>query len=239
MKKGLAKMLRSFQYDEQWNIIYYPPKPSGFSVFIIGDHHHYVNEQDSYWLHHPHRFQLLKQLCKSGYTCFSSNMYGDHWGNDEAVRFAKDLYHIVMKAEILNEKIHLFAEGRGALVALKLLNQLQNCVRSVVLLNPCLSLKEKWELEKDNKIYFKPFLKEITKAFGEDLAEFEEVYSPINVPIKIIHVMGNDSKRQFQLYQDLRKRNSAETEIVYLFPEKRYKVTAETVRFLKQYESVL
>lgn len=232
-------MLRSFQYDEQWNIIYYPTKPSGFSVFIIGDHHHYVNNRDSYWLQHPNRFQLLKHLGKSGYTCFSSNLYGEHWGNDQAVRFAKDLYHIIMKAETLNEKIHLFAEGKGALVALKLLNQLQDYVRSVVLLNPCLSLKEKWELEKDNKIYYKPFMKEITEAFGDNAERLKDVSSPVNVPIKIIHVMGNDQKKQFQLYQELRKRNSAETEIVYLFPEKRYKVTAETIRFLKKYESVL
>ncbi|MGM9927401.1 MAG: hypothetical protein ACI35P_05560 [Bacillus sp. (in: firmicutes)] len=232
-------MLRSFQYDEQWNIIYYPTKPSGFSVFIIGDHHHYVNERDSYWLHHPNRFQLLKQLRKSGYTCFSSNLYGEHWGNHQAVRFAKDLYHVVMKAETLNEKIHLFAEGKGALVALKLLNHLQDSVRSVVLLNPCLSLKEKWEFEKDNKIYFKPFMKEITKALGDNVEQLEDVYSPVNVPLKIIHVMGNDQKKQFYLYQNLRKRNKAETEIVYLFPEKRYKVTAETIRFFKKYESVL
>lgn len=232
-------MLRSFQYDVQWNIIYYPTKPSGFSVFIIGDHHHYVQKQDSYWLNHPSRFQLLKQLRKSGYTCFSSNLYGEHWGNDKAVQFAKDLYHIVMKAETLNEKIHLFAEGKGALVALKLLPLLQGCIRSVVLLNPCLSLKEKWALEKNHKIYFKPFLKEITKAFGDQAEQLEDIHISINVPIKVIHVMGNDPKKQFLLYQDLRKRNSAETEIVYLLPEKRYKVTSEAVLFLKQYETVL
>lgn len=232
-------MLRSFQYDEQWNIVYYPTKPSGFSVFIIGDHHHYVQNQDSYWLNHPSRFQLLKQLSKNGYTCFSSNLYGEHWGNERAVQFAKDLYHIVMKAETLNEKIHLFAEGKGALVALKLLPHLQEYIRSVVLLNPCLSLKEKWEHEKDHKIYFKPFLKEITKAFGEKTEQFEDVRTPLNVPLKVIHVMGNDKKKQFLLYQDLRRRNNSDTEIVYLLPEKRYKVTFETARFFKQHESVL
>ncbi|MGN1386935.1 MAG: hydrolase [Bacillus sp. (in: firmicutes)] len=232
-------MLRSFQYDEQWNIIYYPTKPSGFSVFIIGDHHHYVQKQDSYWLNHPSRFQLLKQLRKSGYTCFSSHLYGEHWGNDKAVQFAKDLYQIVMKAETLNEKIHLFAEGKGALVALKLFPLLQGCIRSVVLLNPCLSLKEKWALEKNHQIYFKPFLNEITKVFGDRTEQLEDIHTPINVPIKVIHVMGNDPKKQFLLYQDLRKRNSAETEIVYLLPEKRYKVISEAVRFFKQYETVL
>jgi len=238
-------MLRNFQYDEQWNIIHYPSMPSGFAVFVIGDHYHYVSSQDSYWLQHPSRCQLLKQMNKNGYTCFSSNLYGEHWGNDEAVRYAKELYHIVMKAETLNEKIHLFAEGKGALVALKLLNLMPDSIRSVVLLNPCLSLKEKWRFKKSEKIYYKPFMKEVKKAYRtnynleDSYEQIEEERTFINVPIKIIHVMGNDRKKQFSLYQDLRKRNSAETEMVYLFPEKRYKVTSETIRFFKRYEKVL
>ncbi|MBR8646233.1 hypothetical protein KEH51_27750 [[Brevibacterium] frigoritolerans] len=35
---------RTFQIDDQWNIIYYPERPSGFSVMVIGDRSHFVEK---------------------------------------------------------------------------------------------------------------------------------------------------------------------------------------------------
>lgn len=239
-------MLRSFQYDGQWNIIYYPQKPSGFSVFIIGDHHHYVKKDDSFWLRHPGRLQIIDQLQQEGYIGFSSNLYGEHWGSKKAAWLAKSLYHLTMKSEILNEKIHIFAEGKGALVALQLMESLSSNIRSVVLLNPCLSLKHNWKKERERKVFYQPFIKGVSKAFGTSQEDLESTYDDIkdiqvksSIPIKIIHVLGNDSPEQFDLYKKVQGSNQAETEIVYLLPEKRYKVATETTRFFHKFETIL
>ncbi len=236
-------MLRSYSYDGQWNIIYYPKKPSGFSVFIMGDHHHYVNNLDSFWLQHPGRLQIIEQLQQKGYTSFSSNLYGEHWGSDKAVQLAEMMYHLVMKREILNEKIHILAEGKGALVALKLMKQRPDLIRSVVLLNPCLSIKQKWEVERERVVFLKPFMNEISKAYGSaenDVYEkMNESQISISIPLKIVHVLGNDTKKQFKMYKQLRKNNEELVEIVYLLPEKRYKVALETMRFFAEHENVL
>lgn len=42
-------------------------------------------------------------------------------GAEKAVTYAKQLIHSVLKQEILNPKIHILAEGMGALVADELL----------------------------------------------------------------------------------------------------------------------
>lgn len=236
-------MLRSYSYDGQWNIIYYPKKPSGFSVFIIGDHHHYVNNLDSFWLQHPGRLQIIEQLQQKGYTCFSSNLYGEHWGNDKAVQLAEVIYHLVMKRETLNEKIHVLAEGKGALVALKLMQQRPDLIRSVVFLNPCLSIKQKWEVEKDHIVFLKPFMNEVSKAYGSaknDVYEqMNESQIRVSIPLKIVHVLGNDTKKQFKMYKQLQKMNKELVKVVYLLPEKRYKVALETTRFFLKHENVL
>lgn len=239
-------MLRSFQYDGQWNIVYYPKKPSGFSVFIIGDHHHYVDNQDSFWLHHPGRMQVLEEFKNQGYTGFSSNLYGGHWGSEKAVFLARSLYFIIMKSEILNEKIHIFAEGKGALIALKLLDELQGLVRSVVFLNPCLSFQDSWEKERERKVYYKPFMKEVSEAHDTTIERIElnnrnktNIFINLSVPIKIVHVMGDSDSQNSALYKKLHYYNKEETEIVYLLPEKRYKVAAETIRLFKKHENVL
>ncbi len=237
-------MLRSFQYDGQWNMVYYPKRPSGFSVFIIGDHHHYVKNNESFWLRHPGRLQILEQLLEEGYTCFSSNLYGEHWGSEKAVGLAKSLYHVLMKSEVLNEKIHIFAEGKGALVALKLLERLES-VRSVVMLNPCLSVTHNWKKEHEHKVFYKPFLKQVSEALDTSEEDLKTAYSEdtglhihSSVPIKIIHVLGNDSKEQFELYKQVQENSKAETEIVYLLPEKRYKVASEVIRFYHKFQQI-
>ncbi|MFS0782891.1 hydrolase [Bacillus sp. 1P06AnD] len=239
-------MLRSFEYDDQWNIIYYPKKPSGFSIFIIGDHHQYVDNQDSFWLQHPGRTQILDQFLDSGYTCFSSNLYGEHWGNDDAVQLAKAIYHLIMKTEILNTEIHLFAEGKGALVALKLMSIMPEHIRAAVFLNPCLSVKQCFDEEKHKKVYFQPFVKSMTKAFGTEESSLQATMdadlgddADMDVPLKIIHVLEHEQSGKMDSYKKVQKHNKQKTEISYLLPEKRYKIGNEALRFYKAYENVL
>ncbi len=85
---------------------------------------------------------------------FSSNLYGRHWGNDQSVRLAKRLYDVVLRKETLNAKMHIMADGMGALVALEMMNKYPECIRSVIMLNPCLDLPEYVEFEKEHKFFF-------------------------------------------------------------------------------------
>lgn len=239
-------MFRIFQYENEWNIIYYPSKPSGFSIMIIGDHHHFVNNSDSYWLQHPIRYGCIDKWMEQGYTCFSSNFKGKHWGNDAVVSFTQRFYNTVMRNEILNEKIHIFAEGKGALIALKLAFSMKAKIRSIVLLNPCLSIKDIWKQEKERKIFYKQFLNEMSNAYGKTKEEMRFLYKDmdrtrelISVPIKIIEIVDHKEKNKHLQIQQLRKRNRDQTKVVYLLPEQRYKISTETYRFIKRFENVL
>ena len=88
-------------------------------------------------------------LIEEGYTVFSSNLYGRHWEN-RSVRLAKRLYDVVLKRDI-KCKMHIMADGMGALVALEMMNKYPECIRSVIMLNPCLDLPEYVEFEKEHK----------------------------------------------------------------------------------------
>lgn len=98
---------------------------------------------------------FLHGLIEEGYTVFSSNLYGRHWGNDRSVRLAKRLYDVVLRKETLNAKMHIMADGMGALVALEMMNKYPECIRSVIMLNPCLDLPEYVEFEKEHKFFIR------------------------------------------------------------------------------------
>lgn len=238
---------RTFQSEGQWNIVYYPMKPSGFSVLIIGDQNHFVEEESSYWLQHPGRLQILDLLKECGYMVFSSNFYKSGWGSPKAVELAKKIYVILMKNEILNSKIHILAEGTGALTAVKLMDAMKEQIRSVVLVNPCLSLKAYLKKEKENKFFYKTQLKEISRAFGmqEEKCEqlilsSENTWPNKEIPLKIIHVVESMEKGQTDLYRKLEQQSErAETDITYLLPEKRYKIPLQIQQFFKKYETSL
>ena len=101
---------------------------------------------------HSMRVDLIfTYFIEQGYTVFSSNLYGRHWGNDQSVRLAKRLYDVVLRKETLNAKMHIMADGMGALVALEMMNKYPECIRSVIMLNPCLDLPEYVEFEKEHK----------------------------------------------------------------------------------------
>ena len=49
--------------------------------------------------------------------------------------------------------MHIMADGMGALVALEMMNKYPECIRSVVMLNPCLDLPEYVSFEKEHKFF--------------------------------------------------------------------------------------
>ncbi|GED02187.1 hypothetical protein P8907_08035 [Bacillus atrophaeus] len=157
---------RYFQMGSEQNVIHLPYRPNGFGIFILGDRTHFVGDETSFWLQHYGRNQLLNMLREEGYTIFNSNLYGRHWGAEKAVTYAKQLIHFVLKQEILNQKIHILADGMGALVADELLRFSPEHIRSAAMLNPCLDLQAHYESEKENKFFYKQFLKEAAESYG-------------------------------------------------------------------------
>ena len=245
--KGVNEMeQRTFQIDGQWSIIHYPEQPSGFSVLIIGDRGHFVEQGSSFWLQHPGRLRILEHLKGHGYTLFSSNFYGANWGNSKSVDLAMKLYLNFMKSEICNDKIHILAEGTGALIAFQLVRELGSLIRSIVFINPCLSLKLTLEKEKENKFYYKKMLREVAAAYEIDANESEpfimkteEIPQLGETPVKIIHLLSLHQD-QSPLYKQLQKQNKqTEIQLAYLLPEKLYKIPSIIQSFYKTNERIL
>ena len=237
---------RNFQMDNQWNVIHYPEKPTGFGILIIGDERHFVDESKCFWTQNEGRLAIINQFKESGYTIFSSNLYGRNWGSDHAIELAQRLYQQVIRSEILNNKVHVIAEGMGALVAVRLMEKMKGQLRSVVLVNPILSLKKHIELEKEHKFFYKKLMRELTAAHMKDQVTLErelqnmedDVNLDLGIPIKIINVMSSGkSYNQSKLLQQI----LAKTEIspTYIVPEKKQQLGNMIKKFFNQYEKVL
>lgn len=237
---------RNFQMDTQWNIIHYPEKPTGFGILIIGDERHFVDESKCFWTQNEGKLAIINQLRESGYTIFSSNLYGRNWGSDHAVALAQRLYQQVIRSEILNNKVHIIAEGMGALVAVKLMEKMKGQLRSVVLLNPILSLKKHIELEKEHKFFYKKLMRELTSAHKMEQSVLEkelqnmegEVKLEMGIPIKIIHIMssGKSYNQSKQLQQLLANTSINPT---YIVPEKKQQLGNMMEKFFNQFEKEL
>lgn len=243
---------RNFQLDTEWNMLHYPEKPSGFGILIIGDDRHFVNEHGSFWTQNEGKSALLKKLNEEGYTVFYSNLYGKNWGNEKAVKLARRLYEHIIRTEIINGKIHLIAEGMGALVALKLLDEMDPMlIRTCIFINPILSLKDHIETEKEHKFFYKKLLKELALAYEIDIKQIEKEIAKINegfdntgkVPIKIIHFMtGGKSYNQAKQVKNqavVWKGSGIPIVICYLLPEKKQGIGNQIVHFMKKYETIL
>ncbi|MDT8859619.1 alpha/beta hydrolase [Alkalihalobacillus sp. MEB130] len=162
---------RFFRIEEQWNVIYLPERPNGFAVFLIGNNGMLVDKDTSDWEHHPEKNQFLDDLLSRGYTVVASSLYNQHWGSPRAFHLFEKLYSLVLKKEILNSKVHLFAQGSGALLAIRFLQAYSGKVRSCYFVNPCFSLEAYFAQEQENKLYFKRFKKEIAEAYQLPLQE--------------------------------------------------------------------
>jgi len=237
---------RNFLLDTEWNIIHYPEKPTGFGVLIIGDERHFVDEHNSFWQQNEGKLAIVNELKNSGYTIFSSNLYGRNWGSEKAAELAQRLYQYVIRSEILNNKIHILAEGMGALVAIRLMEKMSGQIRTVALLNPILSLKGHIEQEKENKFFYKKLIRELEAAYQknqalllEEFFKFEgDVTLGFGVPIKIIQVMsGGKSYNQSKLLQKLVSGTAISP--TYVVPEKKQQLGNMFIKFFKKHETVL
>jgi hypothetical protein len=238
---------RTFQIDGEWCIVYYPNRPSGFSVMVLGDRNQFVDKDSSYWHQHPNRLLILDQLREKGYMVFTSNFYGASWGSPKSATLAEELYLFVMKKEILNSNIHILAEGTGAITAIKLMNGLKGRIRSAVFINPRLSLQSVMKKEKENKFFYKRWIKEVASAFEmeekeceKDILALEELQPAKEVPLKIIHIMEHANKEQHELYRQLEEQSDrVYIDIQYFLPEKRYKIPQQIYQFYRKFEETL
>ncbi|TMW71474.1 alpha/beta hydrolase [Alteribacter natronophilus] len=165
---------RYFTMEGEQAVVHLPERPNGFLILILGDVNHYVGGNTSLWHQNPDRRRFIELLKNEGYTIVYSNQYGRHWGNEEAYRLTKRVIKETLQTEILNPRFHVFAEGMGALLALRLLADHPDQLRSVVLYNPCLSLKAYLEHERSSLFFYKRFKKELAAAYGEDEAVQEK-----------------------------------------------------------------
>lgn len=238
-------MQKTLLLNGEWTIFYNPDQPSGFSILLLGGETQYVNEKTSDWMEHPGKQKIVKHMLSKGYTLFSSNLGGAHWGNNHAAELAAELYAFFIRQEIVNEKIHIIAEGTGALLLNELVELLNGKIRSILLLNPVLSLSDRVEEEKYKKFFYKKILKEIAKA--NDLTDHlvpewiqtkEDVFIPEKIPVLIIHVLDRLEENISGLYDDFIAVHGT-TEIKYVTPEKRYIVPYQISTFFKKNEKIL
>ncbi|MET3728984.1 hypothetical protein ABID52_002565 [Fictibacillus halophilus] len=240
---------RTFQIDNQWNIIHLPKQPNGFAVMIIGDCSHYVDEHTSLWKQNTERANLIQSLKNQGYTIFYSNLYGRHWGSPKAVILAKRLYHYVMKHEILNPNIHLIAEGMGSLVALRLMEEMEKNIRSALFINPCIDLQYHFNHERQNRLFFKRLIREIISAYNTE----EDIESLINnmpqtkhltakTPVQIWHAargVAFNFKEHSRSYEKRRQEIAAPISLSIHVPEATFNPARAFQEYFKNYEKVL
>jgi hypothetical protein len=236
---------KTFQLNKEWTTIFYPEQPSGFAVMLLGGDKHYINEKANFWLDHPGKKQMLEYLLKRGYTVFSSYLSGEHWGNAEAADLATEMYAFFIRKEIVNERIHIIAEGTGALVLDTICQKLKEKVRSVVLLNPILSVKQSYEKEEINKFFFKKMKKELYQAYHLDDHTFEEwmekkpdMTLSKDMPVLILHVLDKLESNLPIKYNSFID-NHPLSEIKYITPEKRYIIAYQINSFFKTHEKDL
>ncbi|WP_246938624.1 alpha/beta hydrolase [Bacillus pinisoli] len=238
-----------FLLDEEWSVVHLPERPNGFAIFIIGDRHHFVDSNSSFWIQNAGRYTFIEQFVRSGYTVFYSNLYGRHWGSPKATNLAKRLYHVVMKREILNEHVHLLLEGMGALSGLELMDQMGENIRSVAMLNPCLSLKEQLKHEQENKLFYKRMIKEVVEAYQweehiieDGLAQLPDLKShQSTIPVKIwisTDEQTYQSKKIARMFEESRKEYSP-IQLTLHLNEKRFGIGSSILQFFSKNEKTL
>jgi hypothetical protein len=246
----MAYYKRVFQIDDQWCCLHLPKQPNGFAVLVIGDMNHYVNEYNSLWEDRGARRQLVDTLLSAGYTVFYSHLYGKHWGNENSCKLAEELVHYILLSETLNPKIHLLAEGMGALTALSMMENEDVPVRSAAFINPCLDLKVYLKEAAETKWFYKQLLQQISAAYQTPTKSVEKMVAQkqelsqykAEVPVKIWHSTSGNAfpfKVHSRPYAKNRKELGSPISLLLHVPEKRFYFNDELCQFFKKHESEL
>ncbi|WP_453990472.1 alpha/beta hydrolase [Bacillus nitroreducens] len=237
-----------FKLDTEWSALHLPTRPNGFAVLIIGDKTNFVEENTSFWIQNYARSQILEYLKDEGYTVFYSNLYGANWGNELSVKLATQLYHIVMKREILNKRIHILAEGMGALTAMQLSKKLQGEIRSMAFLNPCIDLAAHIENERKSKFFYKKLIKELAHAYQLEDREVESNIHKLipqnqllpfpDIPIRIWH-NTNEKTYTPEIHSKKYQTDNKMVKLSYHISENTYAFSRSIGSFYKENEREL
>ncbi|TSB46142.1 hypothetical protein [Alkalicoccobacillus porphyridii] len=243
---------RYYKLNNRWNVKYIPDKPNGFAVFLISGQNDSVEEETSIWEHHPEKRVFLESLLKRGYTVLTSELIPNHWGNDAACMHSEQIIHLLQKSEIVNKQIHLFAEGTGAIAALKLLRRDEIQFRSMIFFNPCIYIEAYYELEKQNRLYYKKMKHELATAYGMKPERIhsqwarqivEPSFQKIWPPLLLIHRM--DEKRfplpfhSRRLEQELIRKKQLVFLRLYSSTRPFHSIVEPTLLFFQKHEHVL
>lgn len=234
---------RSFQLDRENCLLHIPEQPNGYLILYLGDAGHYVEEGRSFWEEHRGRSTLLQALVDQGYTLYTSELYGNHWGSDAAIDLLNRVYHHVVRQEIVNPYIHVVAEGMGALAALRWHEQQEIPVRSFVLVTPCLNIKAMYDEERKNQLYFKRLTKEMAKAYSCTELEVDQFMTEripeVQAPVLLFHDMANPhytvhehSRRLEEKQEEVSAPFELKLAIQPFFP----RINHTLIKFMKQYE---
>jgi hypothetical protein len=236
---------RYFFQEDQQAVIHLPQRPNGFGILYIGGRSHYVENQESSLVQHVDQKRMINYLRSQGYTVFTCNFYGRHWGSEKAVSLAKTLYHSVMKQETLNPAIHIIGEDMGALLVCKLFRNSPIQIRSIVLLNPILNLQEELEMERKNILFYKRTLQEVlnayqTKEISVALKQTCYFYENI-IPIKIYSSTRNHYKwkNQIRTIEKERLNRNLDFSLLIFHEEKKYAYGKDIHQFFKLHQKIL
>ncbi|MDG5789156.1 hypothetical protein QA612_16990 [Evansella sp. AB-P1] len=241
--------IRSTTIDNKECLIHLPRKPNGYSVLILGDRNHFVKEGNSLWKQHTVRSSVLSKLLNDGYTVFYFDQGEAHWGSNQSVELSKRLVNYVLKTEIINENIHIFAEGMGSLLAFPLLNDLNINVRSTILFNPCIYLTKQYEMEKSNRFFLKRFIQEMKEAYDIDESEVDVICKnqtndihciPYDIPIRIFQAVYQGAySPDYHVYPFLEERQKKQVDLstTFFMPEKLMnQFSKDIIKFYKKNE---
>ena len=245
ISKGKMMMnQKTFRFNHEWTTIFYPERPSGFSILLVGGERHYIHEKTNFWMEHPGKRQMVDHLLGKGYTLFATNL-GAHWGKEGASDTLAELYAHFIRHEIVNDKIHLLAEGTGALLLESLCMHLDGKIRSIAMVDPELSLLKRYEKEKENKFFHKKFMKEISHAYNMETADAanwlkgrHDCRIPEEIPVLLMHVINSYEKNLKAHYQHIASTHP-HFDINYITPEKRYSIPYQMNSFFKRHEKQL
>ncbi|KGX92680.1 hypothetical protein N781_15295 [Pontibacillus halophilus JSM 076056 = DSM 19796] len=248
MHNSEQMMTRTFTLDGEPCLIHVPEKPNGFAVLYIGDSHHYVESDRSFWMDHPTRSQLLYTLLDEGYTLFTTRLYEESYGSERGVYLLNQMYQAVRRQEIVNPYIHVVAEGMGALNVLRWQQKHPEIVRSNVFFSPCTNLKEYYGSERVNQLYFKRLRKQVARAYEVNEKEVQErvivPFKPIEVqaPVFIFHDIHHsdyDVQKQSRPFEESQRQVGQDVHLHVSVPPLFPRVISKARSFLKSHETDL